>query len=146
MTAQGHAGSAPATVDRIKRNLVSLKMPRALEILDVLVRGIERGETSPLEAIDLLLTEELTLPENRRVKMALLMARLSAIKTLASSRRSICRATMPVSPSLSMARGISSLLAKQNSSVWRVLRSTVKVIGITNFGRPPAAFQGWWDG
>ncbi len=47
---------------------------------------------------------------------------------------------------VSMARGISSLLAKQNSSVWRVLRSTVKVIGITNFGRPPAAFRGWWDG
>jgi DNA replication protein DnaC len=83
MTAQGHIGSAPATVDRIKRNLVGLKMPRALEILDVMVRGIERGETNALEAIDLLLTEELTLRENRRVKMALLMARLSAIKTLA---------------------------------------------------------------
>jgi DNA replication protein DnaC len=83
MTAQGHAGSAPATIDRIKRNLVGLKMPRALEILDVMVRAIERGETSALEAIDLLLTEELTLRENRRVKMALLMARLSAIKTLA---------------------------------------------------------------
>jgi DNA replication protein DnaC len=83
MTAQGHTGSAPATLDRIKRNLVGLKMPRALEILDVMVRNIERGETSALEAIDLLLTEELTLRENRRVKMALLMARLSAIKTLA---------------------------------------------------------------
>ena len=83
MTAQGHIGSAPATLDRIKRNLVGLKMPRALEILDVMVRNIERGETSALEAIDLLLTEELTLRENRRVKMALLMARLSAIKTLA---------------------------------------------------------------
>ena len=83
MTAQAHTGSAPATVDRIKRNLVGLKMPRALEILDVMVRGIERGETNALEAIDLLLTEELTLRENRRVKMALLMARLSAIKTLA---------------------------------------------------------------
>ena len=83
MTAQGHIGSAPATLDRIKRNLVGLKMPRALEILDVMVRNIERGETSALEAIDLLLTEELTLRENRRVKMALLMARLSSIKTLA---------------------------------------------------------------
>lgn len=55
---------------------------RALEILDVTLRGIERGETSPLEAIDLLLSEELTLRENRRVKMALIMARLSSIKTL----------------------------------------------------------------
>ena len=77
------AGSAPAVIDRIKRNLVGLKMPRALEILDVAVRGIERGETTALEALDLLLTEELTLRENRRVRMALIMARLSAIKTLA---------------------------------------------------------------
>jgi DNA replication protein DnaC len=46
------------------------------------VRRIERGEMNALEAIDALLTEELTLRENRRVKMALVMARLSAIKTL----------------------------------------------------------------
>ncbi len=76
-------GAAPAVIDRIKRNLVSLKMPRALEILDMTLRGIERGETTALEAIDLLLHEEITLRENRRVKMALTMARLSAIKTLA---------------------------------------------------------------
>jgi DNA replication protein DnaC len=78
------AGPAPALIDRIKRNLVGLKMPRALEILDVTLRGIERGEVTALEALDLLLTEELTLRENRRVKMALIMARLSAIKTLAA--------------------------------------------------------------
>ena len=74
--------SAPAVIDRVKRNLVGLKMPRALEILDVTVRGIERGEITAIEAIDALLTEELTLRENRLVKMALQMAKLSAIKTL----------------------------------------------------------------
>ena len=58
-------------------------MPRALEVLDVTLRGIERGEIGALEAIDALLTEELTMRENRRVKMAVQMARLSAIKTLA---------------------------------------------------------------
>jgi len=78
-----NAGSGSAVVDRVRRNLVGLKMPRALEILDVTLRGIERGETTALEAIDLLLTEELTLRESRRIKMALMMARLSAIKTLA---------------------------------------------------------------
>jgi len=77
------AGAAPAVIDRVKRNLVGLKMPRALEILDVTLRGIERGETTALEAVDILLAEELTLRENRRVKMALQMARLSAVKTLA---------------------------------------------------------------
>ncbi|KAF0168596.1 MAG: IstB ATP binding domain-containing protein, partial [Caulobacteraceae bacterium] len=74
-----------AIIDRVKRNLVGLKMPRALEILDVTLRGIERGETTALDALDILLTEELTLRENRRVKMALQMARLSAVKTLAAS-------------------------------------------------------------
>jgi hypothetical protein len=57
-----------------------LKMPRANEILDATVRRLERGE---LEAIDALLGEEFPLRENRRVKTALVMARLSTIKTLA---------------------------------------------------------------
>src|SRR5665811_275160 len=61
-----------------------LKMPCAIEILDATVRQLERGEMSALEAIDALLTEELTLRENRRIKTALVMARLSTIKTLAS--------------------------------------------------------------
>jgi DNA replication protein DnaC len=77
------SGLGHSIVDRIKRNLVGLKMPHALEILDVTIRGIERGETTAIEAIDLLLTEELTIRENRRIKMALVMARLSSIKTLA---------------------------------------------------------------
>ena len=70
-------------VDRIKRSLVGLKMPMALEIVDATLRRIERGEVSALEAIDLLLAEELTLRETRRVKTALVMARLSTVKTLA---------------------------------------------------------------
>jgi DNA replication protein DnaC len=77
------SGPGQSIVDRIKGNLVGLKMPRALEILDVTIRGMERGETTAIEAIDLLLIEELTIRENRRIKMALQMARLSAIKTLA---------------------------------------------------------------
>jgi DNA replication protein DnaC len=58
-------------------------MPRALEVLDQTVRQLERGEVSPLEVIDTLLAEEFSLRENRRVKTALRMARLSTIKTLA---------------------------------------------------------------
>ena len=75
--------SAPSVIERVKNSLVGLKMPRALEVLDVTLRGIERGEIGAVEAIDALLTEELTTRENRRVRMAVQMARLSAIKTLA---------------------------------------------------------------
>jgi len=78
-----HPEIVPSVVDRIKQTMVGLKMPRAIEILDATVRRLERGEMTALEAIDALLVEELTLRENRRVKTALVMARLSTIKTLA---------------------------------------------------------------
>lgn len=75
--------AASERVDSIRKNLVSLKMPRALEMLDATLRRIEQGEISGIEAIDELLGEELTLRENRRIKAALRMARLPVIKTLA---------------------------------------------------------------
>jgi DNA replication protein DnaC len=78
-----HAEFIPSVVDRIKRNLVGLRMPRALELVDAVVRQLERGEITALEAVDSLLNEELTLRESRRIKAALVMARLSSIKTLA---------------------------------------------------------------
>ena len=46
------------TLDRIRTNLIGLRMPRALEALDHTVRRIERGELTALEAIDGLLAEE----------------------------------------------------------------------------------------
>jgi DNA replication protein DnaC len=58
-------------------------MPRALELLDDVVRRIELGEVDGIEALDHLLIEELTLRDNRRIKTSLMMARLSAVKTLA---------------------------------------------------------------
>jgi DNA replication protein DnaC len=76
------ADSLPV-LDRIRRTLVGLKMPRALEMLDHSVRRLERGEASALDVIDALLAEELTLRESRRIKTTLMMARLSIIKTLA---------------------------------------------------------------
>ena len=85
-------GESLSLLDRIRRTLVGLKMPRALELLDHTVRQLERGEASALEAIDALLAEELTLRESRRIKTALMMARLSTIKTLAGFDFSACPA------------------------------------------------------
>lgn len=75
-------GGAASRVDNIRRSLVHLKMPRALEMLDATLRGIEQGKIDGIEAIDILLNEELSLRENRRIKAALRMARLPIIKTL----------------------------------------------------------------
>jgi len=74
---------APRTLDSIKRSLVALRMPRALEVLDATFRRIEQGEIDGIEALDQLLVEELTVRENRRVSTALKMSRLTTIKTLA---------------------------------------------------------------
>jgi DNA replication protein DnaC len=72
----------PTTLDSIKKSLVALRMPRALEVLDATFRRIEQGEIDGIEALDQLLVEELTVRENRRIKTALLLARLTTIKTL----------------------------------------------------------------
>ena len=71
-----------APIERIRRHLVGLRMPRALETLDHLVAQIERGQLGTIEAIEMLLAEELTIRETRRIKAALQMARLSVVKTL----------------------------------------------------------------
>jgi DNA replication protein DnaC len=77
------AFSPDAPIERIRRHLVGLRMPRALETLDHLVQQIERGQLGTIEAIEMLLAEELTIRETRRIKAALQMARLSVVKTLA---------------------------------------------------------------
>ncbi len=68
--------------ERIRQNLVALRMPRALEALDAIIQQLERGTITPIEAIDTLLAEEITVREGRRIKAALQMARLATIKTL----------------------------------------------------------------
>jgi DNA replication protein DnaC len=75
---------ADSSLERIRRHLVGLKMPCALEYLSDTVQRIERGELSTLEAIEALLGEELTTRQSRRIKMALQTARLTTIKTLAA--------------------------------------------------------------
>ena len=75
--------TAGTTIDSIKNSLVALRMPRALEVLDATMRRIEQGEIDGIEALDQLLVEERTVRENRRVRMALTLARLTTVKSLA---------------------------------------------------------------
>jgi DNA replication protein DnaC len=77
------SGESLPVLERIRRTLVALRMARALEMLDHAVRQLERGETSALELIDMLLAEELTVRENSRIQTALRMGRRATIKTLA---------------------------------------------------------------
>lgn len=79
-----NATAPTAMLDRIRTHLVALKMPTALERLDDLAARFAQGEMNPYELIERLLAEERYLREGRRIKMALLMARLTALKTLES--------------------------------------------------------------
>lgn len=77
--------SAPISpLESIRTRLVGLKMARALEVLDEIVAQLEQKKLSSLEAIDLLLAEEFSTRETRRIKMALMTARLTQLKTLDS--------------------------------------------------------------
>ncbi len=76
------SSTTPNTTDRIRRHLVGLKMPRALEALQMTLSRIEQGEVTALEAIEALLGEEYSTRESRRIKMALQTARLSTVKTI----------------------------------------------------------------
>lgn len=77
------SGLPQSPIERIRRHLVGLKMPRALETLDDTLQRLEQGETSVLDALDALLGEEFTTRETRRIKVALQTARLGTVKTLA---------------------------------------------------------------
>ncbi len=74
--------TTPSTLDRIKKSLVGLRMARTLEVLDEAVARLEKGDGNALDALDHLLAEELSIRETRRIKAALMMARLTTIKTL----------------------------------------------------------------
>ena len=69
-------------LDRIKTCMVGLKMPQAIEVVDAFAAKLDRGEISAMETIEQLLLEELTFRENRRIKTALMMGRLTTFKTL----------------------------------------------------------------
>lgn len=55
----------PAPIERIRSHLVGLRMPRALETLDHIVQQLERGQIGAIEAIDMLLAEEITIREGQ---------------------------------------------------------------------------------
>lgn len=76
--------NAVNTLQRVKQHLVDLKMASALEALAGILERIARNELATLEALEVLLTEENTLRESRRIRAQLMTSRLTQIKTLES--------------------------------------------------------------
>ncbi|MDE2843819.1 MAG: IS21-like element helper ATPase IstB [Chloroflexota bacterium] len=73
-----------SVTERLADTLVGLRMPHALEALPLIVRSLEQGEITALEAIDRLLLEEYTKRESKRVAVAFKTSRLLPLKTLES--------------------------------------------------------------
>src|SRR6201996_689410 len=68
----------------IRGMLADLKMPGALEAVDGILGDIDGGRLAGTEAINRLLSAQITLRNNRRLQTAMRSSRLPAIKTLES--------------------------------------------------------------
>jgi DNA replication protein DnaC len=70
--------------DAIRNMLADLKMPGALEAVDGILSDIDGGRLAATEAINRLLSAQITLRNNRRLQTAMRSSRLPAVKTLES--------------------------------------------------------------
>ena len=74
--------TSPTRRDQIRTMLADLKMPGALEAADDILSQADGGTITATEAIEKLLTSQITLRNNRRLLAAMRSSRLPAVKTL----------------------------------------------------------------
>lgn len=70
--------------DGIRSMLADLKMPGSLEAVDSILSDIDGGRLAATEAINRLLSAQITLRNNRRLQAAMRSSKLPAVKTLES--------------------------------------------------------------
>lgn len=75
-------GSNASRRDQIRAMLADLKLPGALEAVDGILSKADGGSLSAAEAIQELLSAQITLRNNRRLQAAMRSSRLPAVKTL----------------------------------------------------------------
>ena len=68
--------------DHIRAMLADLRLPGALEGVDEILADVDRGSLNASQAIERLLTAQITLRNNHRLRTAMRSSRLPAIKTL----------------------------------------------------------------
>ena len=82
MSARLAPQSAPSQRDAIRSMLADLKMPGSLEAVDGILGEIDSGRLAATEALNRLLSAQITLRNNRRLQAAMRSSRLPAVKTL----------------------------------------------------------------
>lgn len=68
--------------DHIRSMLADLRLPGALEAVDEILADVDRGSLHASQAIERLLTAQISLRNNHRLRTAMRSSRLPAIKTL----------------------------------------------------------------
>jgi DNA replication protein DnaC len=76
--------SADTTINSIKAKLADLSMPGSLEVVDHLMNQLDQGALSAAEAMDELLSAQVSLRRERRLFSAMRSSRLPALKRLDS--------------------------------------------------------------
>lgn len=74
--------AAPSRRDRLRSMLADLKMPGSLEALDAILQGVDGGAMTAAEALEQLLSAQISLRNNRRLQAAMRSSRLPAVKLL----------------------------------------------------------------
>lgn len=74
--------SATERRDQIRAMLADLRLPGALEAVDEILADVDRGSVHASQAIERLLSAQITLRNNHRLRTAMRSSRLPAIKTL----------------------------------------------------------------
>jgi DNA replication protein DnaC len=74
--------SATERRDHIRAMLADLRLPGALEAVDEILSEVDRGSLHASQAIERLLTAQITLRNNHRLRTAMRSSRLPTIKTL----------------------------------------------------------------
>jgi DNA replication protein DnaC len=74
--------SATERRDHIRAMLADLRLPGALEAVDEILSEVDRGSLHASEAMERLLSAQITLRNNHRLRTAMRSSRLPAIKTL----------------------------------------------------------------
>ena len=76
--------SAPAAVEMIKAHLADLQMPGSLEVVDALMEQLDGGVISAAEALEQILSAQVSLRRERRIISAMRSSRRRGAKTLDS--------------------------------------------------------------
>ena len=113
--------SATVTIAKLKSYLADLAMPGSLEVVDSLMEKLDQGSMSPAEAMERLISAQVSLKRERRLSIALNSSKLPSVKKLAGTfQRKDCTMTRIKTSRLSMSTNFSQTIHRAVDSLTRL--------------------------